>query len=281
MDGRPAEAEYVRGFPIRGGDTVVDVGCGGGEALDFAAGLGASVVGLDCDPIVIERLDERMRTTPARSYRGIVSDCDPIPLPDAAADVVICTEVLEHVADPSRLAAELARIGKPGARYLISVPDPRSEALMERVAPDWYWRAPYHLRVFGDGQLDGLLGEAGLRVLARESTGFYWTLWWAFRMTLDPKPYAPIPDEALLRHWEAAWDALGKTPLGPVVAESLDRAVPKSQLRIAVKPAVVGAGNALGPWLRPKRWLRDGGFRLAGLDIRWHVRRSRVASERR
>src|SRR4051812_8436015 len=128
------------GFEIGAGDTVVDVGCGDGACCRYAGSLGADVIGIDVEPTLVEQAGEAMRGVPARSWRGIVSTCDPIPLPDATASVVICTEVLEHVESPARLAAELARIGKPGARYLISVPDPASEALMREVAPAWYWR---------------------------------------------------------------------------------------------------------------------------------------------
>ena len=161
------------GFEIGPGDTVVDVGCGDGGCCRYAGSQGADVIGIDVEPTLVEKADEAMRGVPARSWRGIVGDCDPIPLPDATASVVICTEVLEHVEDPARLAAELARIGKPGARYLISVPDPASEALMRQVAPAWYWRPPFHRRVFRHSDLDAVLAGAGLTVERRDPFGSY------------------------------------------------------------------------------------------------------------
>jgi SAM-dependent methyltransferase len=273
-------AEYFPGFEIREEDTVVDVGCGGGDAVVFAGNLGAEVVGTDYDPLVIERLDERMRGVPARSYRGFVSDSDPLPLPDAHADVVICTEVAEHVPDPARFLAELARIGKPGARYLITVPDPRSESVMETVAPQWYWEEPYHLRVYRPEQLDQFLGKAGLVVEDRQSLGFYWSMWWLLRMAMDPKPLEPNPEDGPTRHWEEVWTALGQTAKGARLAGALDEVLPKSQVRIARKARVdhghgkIPAASQAGFWTRCKRRLRSNQVRFGGLDLKWELRRS-------
>ncbi len=47
-----------------------------------------------------------------------------IPLPDAAADAVLCTQVLEHIADHETAAAELSRVLKPGGVGVITVPHP-------------------------------------------------------------------------------------------------------------------------------------------------------------
>ena len=102
----------------------------------MAAGeRGAEVIGIDIEPELIERVRERMLSVPAGSFRGVVNDAHVIPLADATASVVICTEVLEHVNDPSAVLAELVRIGQPGAQYLITVPDPASESVMRTVAP--------------------------------------------------------------------------------------------------------------------------------------------------
>ena len=45
-----------------------------------------------------------------------------LPFADRAFDGGVCTEVLEHVSDARLLLAELARVLKPGARLLVSVP---------------------------------------------------------------------------------------------------------------------------------------------------------------
>src|SRR5262249_42518945 len=150
----------------------------------------ADVIAIDIDPGVIGQMTQTMRGVPARSFRALVSDCNPIPLPDETASVVVAQEVLEHVPDPARVLAELVRIGRADARYLISVPDPASEALMRVVAPPEYFQKPGHVNVFERAELDRLLGAAGLRIERRQGFGFYWSLWWALRWTTGTH-YAP------------------------------------------------------------------------------------------
>jgi FkbM family methyltransferase len=51
-----------------------------------------------------------------------VSDICQIPVPDASFDIILCTEVLEHVPRPIEALQEMARIVKPGGRLLITAP---------------------------------------------------------------------------------------------------------------------------------------------------------------
>jgi len=52
----------------------------------------------------------------------IVSDITTIPLSDRSFDVVLCTEVLEHVPDPVKAVAELARIVNDQGKLIITAP---------------------------------------------------------------------------------------------------------------------------------------------------------------
>jgi SAM-dependent methyltransferase len=51
-----------------------------------------------------------------------VSDILDIPVPDNSFDVIICTEVIEHVPDPISVIKEVSRILKPGGTLLITAP---------------------------------------------------------------------------------------------------------------------------------------------------------------
>lgn len=51
-----------------------------------------------------------------------VCDIASIPEPDGAFDAILCTEVLEHVADPVAAIRELARLTAPGGALLLTAP---------------------------------------------------------------------------------------------------------------------------------------------------------------
>jgi SAM-dependent methyltransferase len=80
-----------------------------------------------------------------------------LPIPDASYDLVLSTQVLEHVDDPAVYLAECRRILKPGGYLLLT-----THGLM------FYHPYPQDLwRWTADG-LDLIVRRAGLRVVSRE-----------------------------------------------------------------------------------------------------------------
>ncbi|MCW3066869.1 MAG: SAM-dependent methyltransferase [Solirubrobacterales bacterium] len=83
-------------------------------------------------------------------------DLEEIPHEDAGFDLVVCSHVLEHVADDDRAIGELRRVTAPGGDLLVMVPfDPTREATLEDpavVAAEErraaYW-AEDHVRLYG------------------------------------------------------------------------------------------------------------------------------------
>jgi SAM-dependent methyltransferase len=93
---------------------VLDVGCGIGDFLAFRPGS----VGVDINPLTVEWC--RSRGLDAR-----VMERGRIPYDDASFDSVVLDNVLEHIADPTPLLAEVFRVLAPGGILLLGVPGPR------------------------------------------------------------------------------------------------------------------------------------------------------------
>ncbi|HEY0779296.1 MAG TPA: class I SAM-dependent methyltransferase [Gemmatirosa sp.] len=106
---------------------VLDVGCG---AQPFRSLVGASNRYLGID---IEQADEQFgyRISDAIYYSG-----DRWPVDDASVDLILCTETLEHVREPAPFLAEAARVARPGAQLLLTVPF----AARWHFIPHDYWR---------------------------------------------------------------------------------------------------------------------------------------------
>lgn len=109
-------AGRVRPF---GPATLLDAGCGEGFVAEaLAARLpGVAITGVDVD-------DAAVAFARARSHGGVaygVASLDALPFGDGAFDVVVCTEVLEHLAAPDRALFELRRV----ARRAVVVTVPR------------------------------------------------------------------------------------------------------------------------------------------------------------
>jgi SAM-dependent methyltransferase len=145
-------------------------------------------------------------------------------------------EVLEHVADPVKLMAELVRIGKPRARYLITVPDPSQEHLQKHVARPAYFQEPYHLRIFERADFAALVTQAGLRIERRQYYGAFWSVWYLLFWQANAEDPVTASSHPLLQSWTRTWAALLESEGGLRAKQVLDRLLPKSQAIVAVKP---------------------------------------------
>jgi 2-polyprenyl-6-hydroxyphenyl methylase / 3-demethylubiquinone-9 3-methyltransferase len=98
------------------GLTVLDVGCGGGFTCEFLAQRSAQVWGIDPSAACIEAAQRHSaQVNLPIDYRVGVAEA--LPYLDDHFEVVVCVDVLEHVANPQRAIAEMGRVLKPGGLF--------------------------------------------------------------------------------------------------------------------------------------------------------------------
>ena len=67
--------------------------------------------------------DEGLQTRSWNTSRiDLISDITKIPAPDASFDAILCSEVLEHVPEPTHAIVEFARLLKPGGTLILTAP---------------------------------------------------------------------------------------------------------------------------------------------------------------
>lgn len=235
--------ELLEGFQITAEDTVLDVGCGEGLATLFCASQGAHVVFTDVETQKVQALTEKANRSKARKVEGFTSDSMPLPVADGYASRIMAMEMLEHTEKPEEILQELVRVGKPGAQYLITVPDDRSEVLQQPFADPSYFAPPNHIQIFDKEQFSKLVEDSGLIIERHVTWGFYWVMWmsifWSIpseekegeTLGLVSPPYHPA-----LQSWANTWRELQKIQGTQPMIDAFNQALPKAQAIIARKP---------------------------------------------
>jgi ubiquinone/menaquinone biosynthesis C-methylase UbiE len=103
---------------FKSGDKVADLGCGSGVFSDLLRQHGCVPTGLDISPKLIE--------LGQRKYPGIEfleGDVERLPFPDGSFDGVLLAGIVHHFPDPSRCAAEVFRVLRPGGRFFAFDPN--------------------------------------------------------------------------------------------------------------------------------------------------------------
>lgn len=100
------------------GAVVLDAGCGVGGTSVAMHAHGADVIAVDCDPARISALNESLP-----DVETDLTSLDCLPYPDASFDAIVLQDVLEHVASPSRVVAEIARVLAPDGILYLSTPN--------------------------------------------------------------------------------------------------------------------------------------------------------------
>jgi ubiquinone/menaquinone biosynthesis C-methylase UbiE len=99
------------------GCAVADIGCGPGAAARHAARLGASVVGVDPAPVMLQfaRLLTRRSRGAVRYAEG---SAEALPLPDSSVSVAWSIACVHHWSDVDAGLGEARRVLKPGGRLV-------------------------------------------------------------------------------------------------------------------------------------------------------------------
>ncbi|HEY5110723.1 MAG TPA: class I SAM-dependent methyltransferase [Acidimicrobiales bacterium] len=179
-------AKYER-MGLRAGDKVLDLGCGFGRHAFEAARRGASVVALDAGRDEVEgvaatfaAMVEAGELAEGSLHANVVQgDALHLPFPDATFDVVVCSEVLEHIPDDLAAMSELTRVLRPGGTMAITVPRFGPE-LVNWALSDEYHNVPGgHIRIYRRSVLEERLSSTGMVVKGHHyAHGLHSPYWW-------------------------------------------------------------------------------------------------------
>ena len=196
-------AGLLRG--LAGPAVIVDVGCGDGSALAVAASRNPAhrFAGIDWSGGALRRAQALGLTVVCADVSG-----PGLPITDGAADVVIMSELIEHLVDPDGAVAEVRRVLRPGGSLLLSTPNLAA----------WYNRgllAAGIQPIFSEVSLAGVFGRPGhvvaghLRLFTRRAltefltaSGFRCVTVAGARYHDVPRPLGPL-DRAFCR-WPSA-----------------------------------------------------------------------------
>jgi ubiquinone/menaquinone biosynthesis C-methylase UbiE len=113
-------AEAVRRHVPVGG-AILDIGCGSALVADRILDLDASYLGLDFGGHHVSYAAKKLRDIDAPLRSAVVrGDGEHLPVPDASIDVVVMSEVIEHLLRPEVAVWEVSRVLRPGGIYVMT-----------------------------------------------------------------------------------------------------------------------------------------------------------------
>jgi SAM-dependent methyltransferase len=149
--------------------SVIEVGCGNGAFLSALHEVRPNIrlAGVDIEDVGIVDL-------PGFTFHH--GQLEEVELPTASFDAVYCSNLIEHVADPSPFVARCRAILRPGGVIVGVTPDHLS---LDRYLFGRYWAGyhyPRHTFVFNHNNIRTLLESAGFEVVGITGSHAYWYL---------------------------------------------------------------------------------------------------------
>ena len=188
---------------------MLDVGCGEGRHIfgimqDYPL---MKCIGLDMDKESLEKAEEGYEYFKSISEAGaqfLKGSAYSLPFPDESIDLIVCSEVLEHLHEYNDAVKEIHRVLKPGGKFYASVPATWPEKICWKLSKEYQNQPGGHLRIFSQSGLISEIKESGFKFLSSEKFHSihspYWWLRCFFWNTQDKNFLVNLYKKMLERH---------------------------------------------------------------------------------
>jgi SAM-dependent methyltransferase len=213
---------------------VLDLGCGQGRHAFEALRRGAEVVAVDLDSRALAEveamaaaMEDAGEVAAGGSLATREADALQLPFDDCDFDVVIVSEVLEHIPEDRAAIAEVHRVLCHGGLAAITVPRRGPEQVCWAISDEYHNNPGGHVRIYRGDELLGRLCDAGLVPRGRDHAHALHSPYWWLKCAVGVRR-----DDALLPSlyhrflvWEMvsrpAWSRVLERGLNPVLGKSL------------------------------------------------------------
>jgi SAM-dependent methyltransferase len=207
-----------RRLEVEAGFRILDMGCGSGRHVGACyERYRATMIGADHNPAdlgaAVQRLalHDSFGTHKGGSWGLLAAEITCLPFGDDNFDLVIVSEVLEHIPNDQAAIKELLRILKPGCQLVVSVPRWWPETLCWFLSQTYRNTEGGHLRIYRKTPLKKKICAAGTRFCGAHHAHSLHTPYWWLKCLLGIDNEAPL----VIRLYKRllTWDILTHPPL--------------------------------------------------------------------
>ncbi len=212
-------------LPLAPGARVLDLGCGEGRhAIAAWMKREAHCIGIDLCAADVARARERaepfreaIAASSARSIGFAVADGLRLPFAEHSFDVVVCSEVLEHIGPYREVLAEIRRVLKPGGALAASVPRYWPERICWWLSDAYHANEGGHIRIFRAAELEQDIEALGFHRYHRHGAhALHAPYWWLQCLLWERRERSRL---VALYHRLLVWDLMAQ----PWLTRALER----------------------------------------------------------
>lgn len=229
------------------GCRVIDVGAGAGRHSFEAYRRGADIVAFDQNEneladvaTMFEAMAQAGEVPEQARAQTVTGDALALPYPANSFDVVIASEILEHVPADEAAIDELVRVLRPGGRLAVTVPRWGPERLCWLLSDEYHANEGGHVRIYRADELRDKIAGRGLQLRhthhAHALHSPYWWLKCAVGVDNDDHPAVSAYHRLLV--WDMmsapAVTRFAESALNPLIGKSVALYFQKPEAGVAV-----------------------------------------------
>jgi 2-polyprenyl-3-methyl-5-hydroxy-6-metoxy-1,4-benzoquinol methylase len=165
-------------------DAVLEIGCEAGRLIASLPNV-RRIVGVDISSAALDDAERRLETRLEPIELHYLDAQNPLPFKRGEFDVIICSEMLEHVRQPRAVLENIWAIADQNTRIVVTVPIEAPKVWSKRILHRLglmnvlfrgieAGRSEWHLQAFSQGMLRNLTADLFERIRLRNVWGAHW-----------------------------------------------------------------------------------------------------------